>query len=234
MEAIVSAKPLFDKAIRLDPEFAAAHSGLAYALFQEWLYSEPQDRSDQLDRGVDAARRSIAIDDRDANAHYVVGRILGRLGKYEEACAECKIAIDLNPSLPHAYFGLGESLLLLRRFEDSLEMLQIAERLSPRDPHHWPFVHFQAIALIGLKRYEEAVKTERRALLSSNVGFFPYVGLISALGHLGRKEEAGEAIERLQSLQPNYSCGRLRQQFPFDDEFSEHLIDGLRLAGIPE
>ncbi len=234
LEAIVSAKPLFEEAIRLDPEFAAAHSGLAYALFQEWLYSEPQDRSDQLDRGVDAARRSIAIDDRDANARYVVGRILGRLGKYEEACAECKIAIDLNPSLPHAYFGLGESLLLLRRFEDSLEMLQLAERLSPRDPHHWPFVHFQAIALIGLKRYEEAVKTERRALLSSNVGFFPYVGLISALGHLGRKEEAGEAIERLQSLQPNYSCGRLRQQFPFDDEFSEHLIDGLRLAGIPE
>jgi len=234
LEAIVSAKPLFDKAIRLDPEFAAAHSGLAYALFQEWLYSEPKDRSDQLDRAVDAARRSIAIDDRDANAHYVLGRILGRRGKYEEACAECKIAIDLNPSLPHAYFGLGESLLLLRRFEDSLEMLQIAERLSPRDPHHWPFVHFQAIALIGLKRYEEAVKTERRALLSSNVGFFPYVGLISALGHLGRKEEAGEAIERLQSLQPNYSCGRLRQQFPFDDEFSEHLIDGLRLAGIPE
>ncbi len=53
----------------LDPEFAAAHSGLAYALFQEWMYSEPQDRSDQLDCGVDAARRSIAIDDHDANAH---------------------------------------------------------------------------------------------------------------------------------------------------------------------
>ncbi|MCZ6744006.1 MAG: hypothetical protein O7D31_04920, partial [Alphaproteobacteria bacterium] len=91
-----------------------------------------------------------------------------------------------------------------------------------------------AIALIGLKRYVEAVKTERRALLSSNVGFFPYVGLISALGHLGRKEEAGEAIERLQALQPNFSCGRLRQQFPFDDEFPEHLIEGLRKAGLPE
>ncbi|GAF86678.1 unnamed protein product, partial [marine sediment metagenome] len=162
LEAFVAAKPLFEKAVRLDPEFAAAHSGLAYALFQEWMYSDPKVREDQLDRGYDVARRSIAIDDHDANAHFVLGRILGKRGENHKARAECQKAIDLNPSLPHAYFGLGDALLYLRRFGEALEMLKVAARLSPRDPHHWVFVHHQAVALLGLKRYEEVVDMERR------------------------------------------------------------------------
>ena len=234
LEAIVAAKPLFEQAVRLDPEFAAAHSGLAYALFQEWMYSDPKVRGDQLDQGYDAARRSIAIDDHDANAHFVLGRILGKRGEYHEARAECQRAIDLNSSFPHAYFGLGDALLYLRRFGEALEMLEVAARLSPRDPHHWAFVHLQAVALIGLKRYEEAVEVERRALLSPNAGFYPYVTLISALGHLGRKKEAQDAIEQLCHLQPDYSCERHRQQFPIFDEFAEHYVDGLRKAGLPE
>ncbi|MDK1021882.1 MAG: tetratricopeptide repeat protein, partial [Candidatus Hydrogenedentes bacterium] len=234
LEAFVAAEPLFEKAVRLDPEFAAAHSGLAYALFQEWMYNDPKVRGDQLDRGYDAARRSIAIDDHDANAHFVLGRILAKRGEYHKAHAECQMAIDLNPSLPHAYFGLGDALLYLRRFGEALEMLEVAARLSPRDPHNWVFVHHQAIALLGLKRYEEAVDVERRALLSSNAGFYPYVPLISALGHLGRKKEAQEPIEQLRHLQPDYSCVWLRSQFPNFDEFAEHYVDGLRKAGLPE
>ncbi|MBW8056068.1 MAG: adenylate/guanylate cyclase domain-containing protein, partial [Nitrospira sp.] len=234
LEAFVAARPLFEKAVRLDPEFAAAHSGLAYALFQEWMYSHPNVRGDQLDRGYDAARRSVAIDDHDANAHFVLGRILGKRGEYHKARAECQKAIDLNPSLPHAYFGLGDALLYLRQFGEALEMLQVAARLSPRDPHHWAFVHHQAVALLGLKRYEEAVDMERRALLSSNASFHPYATMISALGHLGRKKEAQEPIEQLRHLQPGYSCERHKRQFPIFDEFAEHYVDGMRKAGLPE
>ena len=231
---LFAARPLFEKAVRLDPEFAAAHSGLAYALFQEWMYSHPNVRGDQLDRGYDAARRSVAIDDHDANAHFVLGRILGKRGEYHKARAECQKAIDLNPSLPHAYFGLGDALLYLRQFGEALEMLQVAARLSPRDPHHWVFVHHHAVALLGLKRYEEAVDMERRALLSSNASFHPYATMISALGHLGRKKEAQEPIEQLRHLQPGYSCERHKRQFPIFDEFAEHYVDGMRKAGLPE
>jgi hypothetical protein len=113
-------------------------------------------------------------------------------------------------------------------------MLKVAARLSPRDPHHWTFLNLQAVALLGLKRYEEVVDMERRALLSSNAGFHPYAPLISALGHLGRKKEAQDAIEQLRHLQPGYSCERHRQQFPIFDAFAEHYVDGMRKAGLPE
>ena len=115
-----------------------------------------------------------------------------------------------------------------------MSSIRLRQRLSPRDPHHWTFLNLQAVALLGLKRYEEAVDVERRALLSSNAGFYPYAPLISALGHLGRKKEAQDAIEQLRHLQPGYSCERHRQQFPIFDAFAEHYVDGMRKAGLPE
>jgi len=234
LETALMAKPLFEQAVELDHDFAAAHSGLAYALFQEWMYGNPQNRRDQIGQAHDAARRSVAIDDHDAHAHFVLGRILGRRREYHKSCAECQKAIDLNPSYPHAYFGLGDTLLFLRHFDESLEMLQTAERLSPRDPHRWTFLHHQALGFIGLERYEEAVDVAHRALLSPNASFFPYVPMISALGHLGHDQEARQAIEQLRLVRPNYSCDRQRQQFTDIDAFAEHYIDGLRKAGMRE
>ena len=234
LPAILAAKPFLEQAIRIDPEFSAAHSGLASALLLEWIHIEPQDRHQQLDQAYDAARRGVAIDDHDAEGHVVLGRILGRRREYHNARDECQKAIDLNPSFANAYYGLGDVLCYLRQFEDALEMLELAARLSPRDPHLSDNLHLQALAFIGLIRYEEAVVAARRALLISNVRFFPYVPLISALGHLGRKEEAHETIEQLHRLKPEFSCKSQGRLFVTIDAFAKHYIDGLRKAGLPE
>jgi hypothetical protein len=112
-------------------------------------------------------------------------------------------------------------------------MFETAAHLSPRDPHNWTFIHFQAWPIIGLERYEEAVEVERRALLSPNASYFFYVPLISALGHLGRKEEAKEAIGRLLRLQPGYTCTISGGDVHWDG-IDEKIFDGLRRAGLPE
>ncbi len=75
---------------------------------------------------------------------------------------------------------------------------------------------------------------ERRALLSPNTGFYPYLTLISALGHLGRQAEAKEVIERLHELQPGHSCSTAWRQLSVSGNFAEQIIDGLRKAGLPE
>ena len=113
-------------------------------------------------------------------------------------------------------------------------MFDRAARLSPRDPHTGTFIHHQAWPLILLGRFEEAVDVERRALLSPNASYYPYLPLISALGHLGRHEEAKDAIERLHELRPGYSCATARRQMNVTDAFGELIIDGLRKAGLPD
>jgi adenylate cyclase len=234
LEEIVKAQHLFQRAIELDPNFAVAHSGIAYALLQEWMYDDSGGRRDILDQALDAAQTSAAIDDHDALAHYVLGRVQIRRGEFDIALAEAQKAVELNPSFAHAYLGLGDALMHLYRFEEALANFETAARLSPHDPHYWTFIHHQAWPLLALKRYEEAIKVERRALLNPNAGFYPYLPLISALGHLGREQEARKAIERLQDLQPGYSCSTTRRQLTVTDEFAKQIIDGLLKAGLPE
>ncbi len=234
LEEFLEARRLFERAVELDPNFAAAHSGIAYTLVQEYMHSTSDDRAELLKRALAAAHTSAAIDDHDAFVHFVLARTHAKGGELDIALAEAQKSIDLNPSFAYAYFGLGDVLMHLYRFEEAIEMFDTAARLSPRDPHTWTFIHHQAWPLLSLKRYEEAVDVERRALLSPNAGFYPYLPLISALGHLGRQKEAKVAIEQLHELHPGYSCATARKQLSITSDYGEQIIDGMRKAGLPE
>ncbi len=231
---LLEAKRSFEVAISCDPDFAAAHSGLAYALVQEVMYSEPADTGQLVQLALDSARKGVELDSYDAFAHYVLGRAYILRRELDIACGEFQKAIELNPSFAYAYYGLGVALLDLSRFEEALENFRYAERLSPRDPHAWAFIHYQAWPLFAWERYEEVVDLERQALRNPNAGFWPYLVLIAALGHLGWKDEAAKELERLQFIQPGYACDKARRHL--DDAMSpltDRVIDGLRKAGLP-
>jgi hypothetical protein len=62
-----------------------------------------------------------------------------------------------------------------------------------------------------------------------------YKPLIASLGHLGRHEEAAPYIQKLLSLEPDFTVERFRKAYPFKrPEDRENYCEGLRLAGIPK
>ena len=57
----------------------------------------------------------------------------------------------------------------------------------------------------------------------------------AALGQLGRGEEAGVALSRAFEVQPDHGPGFFQMGWPFKDAADfEHLMDGLRKAGLRE
>jgi hypothetical protein len=55
----------------------------------------------------------------------------------------------------------------------------------------------------------------------------------AAYGQLGRREAAGKAVQERFKLKPNIALiARPALQMRFDGELVEHLIDGLRKAGL--
>ena len=59
------------------------------------------------------------------------------------------------------------------------------------------------------------------------------MALAAAYGQLGQRDEAGEAVQELLKLKPNIArIARPALQMRFDPELVEHLIDGLRKAGL--
>ena len=59
------------------------------------------------------------------------------------------------------------------------------------------------------------------------------VGELDEVGHLGRREEAAPYIQKLLSLEPDFTIEKFKRGYPFKRaEDCENYCKGLHLAGI--
>jgi adenylate cyclase len=142
-------------------------------------------------------------------------------------------AVVLNPNSYFAWHARGwvysKSAGLQ---EEAVRSFERAMRVSPVDPLlHRAFVG-AGMALIELRRFEEAIVAGKKALRQNSS--FPAVNLVlaSAFAHLGRDAEAREAAARVLELDPAFTISarmdRRRQAH------AKLEIEGLRKAGLPE
>jgi adenylate cyclase len=88
------------------------------------------------------------------------------------------------------------------------------------------------MALVELRRFEEAVATVKKAL-RQNPSYSPaYRCLASAFAHLGRDAEAREAAARMLEVDPTFTISSWIARGGQTN--SKLVIEGLRKAGLPE
>ena len=229
------ARQYFAQAIARDPQLGPAHSGLAETYYYEGVYGFADSISDNREKALAPALRAVALDAEDAGAHCTLGRAYYMRREYDAAFRELKTALELNPSLALAHYGLGATLVFSGRAEEGIPHLTAAIRLSPHDPNMGSFLVRLADAAYFLKRYEEAAEWARRALQQPNFQWSRYTVLIAALAQLGRLDEARNCIQQLQVKRPNTSIAFVRETHLFGDTASfAHYLDGLRTAGLPD
>ncbi len=232
---LLRAQQYFAQAIARDPQLGPAHSGLAETYYYEGVYGFADSISDNREKALAPALRAVAVDAEDAGAHCTLGRAHYMRREYDAAMRELKTALELNPSLALAHYGLGATLVFSGRAEEGIGHLMAAIRLSPHDPNMGSFLVRLADAAYFLKRYEEAAEWARRALQQPNFQWSRYAVLIAALGQLGRLDEARNCIQELQVKRPDVSISFVRETHLFGDTASmSHYLDGLRMAGLPD
>ncbi len=80
-----------------------------------------------------------------------------------------------------------------------------------------------------------AVAWARKAIGQPNFQWSRHAALISALGHLGRLDEAREVLDEALRPRPDFSRSFVRDTHLIADEADfDHYIDGLAKAGVPE
>ena len=229
------ARQYFAQAIARDPQLGPAHSGLAETYYYEGVYGFANSISDNREKTLAPALRAVVLDAEDAGAHCTLGRAYYMRRAYDAAFRELKTALELNPSLALAHYGLGATLVFSGRAEEGIPHLTAAIRLSPYDPNMGSFLVRLADAAYFLKRYEEAAEWARRALQQPNFQWSRYTVLIAALAQLGRLDEARNCIQELQVQRPNTSIAFVRETHLFGDTASfAHYLGGLRMAGLPD
>jgi adenylate cyclase len=229
------AQQYFAQAIARDPQLGPAHSGLAETYYYEGVYGFAASISDNREKALAPALRAVVLDAEDAGAHCTLGRAYYMRREYDAAFRELKTALELNPSLALAHYGLGATLVFSGCAEEGIPHLTAAIRLSPHDPNMGSFLVRLADAAYFLNRYEEAAEWARRALHQPNFQWSRYTVLIAALAQLGRLDEARSCIQQLQVKRPNTSIAFVRETHLFGDtENFAHYLDGLRIAGLPD
>ena len=223
---------LLDKAIALEPNYAAALASAALALEHRTTMGWPPLGVDDAAKSLRLARSALANGSDDAMVLARCGIVLMQVGReYDQALLILEHALELNPNDAGVLVLVGIGQLVGGSMDEALAIFERTIRLNPGEKYG----AMQGIAAIQLyrKNYEEAATWARRAL-AENPNFNPnHWLLIAAYAHLGRLDEAKRALAKFQALVPTISIARIGRHCR-DSTRDDVVLDGLRLAGMPE
>jgi serine/threonine protein kinase/tetratricopeptide (TPR) repeat protein len=127
-KSIQSALDYFDQALRTDPKFALAYTGIADASLR--MNSFRRDSS-WTQKALAAAQQAQALNDSLPEVHTMLGMVYRATGRYAEAVAELSRAVSLAPNSDEAYRQLGNTYMKTGNGPAAIEALQKATQLNP-------------------------------------------------------------------------------------------------------
>jgi adenylate cyclase len=221
----------FEEAVRLDPKYALAYSGLAdcYLIYADRGWLGPGEGNA---KGREYALRAVELDPMLAEAHASQGLAFMQDWMWPEAERELERAIELNPSYASAYQWYGVLLWWAGRYAEGKEKTEHASELDPlssvirgnlcrdlltlgkRDeameqarrvaklnPGSWPEHYLLSIILLMDSKFEDAISEAEKACDLLKGD----LGLKSYLGFLygmgGRKDQANKILYDLKEAQ---------------------------------
>jgi TolB-like protein/tetratricopeptide (TPR) repeat protein len=122
---------LFEEAIRLEPDYARAHAGLALAWVVAHHNAPDVSATEALARAEAAARRALEFDPRLAEAYTALGYTYYWMWRWDDALEALERAVVLNPNSSAARQWYGEQLAQLGRSAEAEAQLRQAVALDP-------------------------------------------------------------------------------------------------------
>ena len=102
--------------------------------------------SGDLDRAVELYQQSIELHPT-AEAHTFLGWTYHFQGRIEEAIAECKRAIAVDPDFGNPYNDIGAYLIDLKRLDEAIPWLEQAMVAKRYEPRHFPYYNLGRVYL---------------------------------------------------------------------------------------
>jgi adenylate cyclase len=225
------ARALLERAIELDPSYGAAYARLAETYHDDAADGWTEWPHRALQKAEDLAREAVALDDRNASAHAVLGRVYSVLRKHHLALSEIDRAIEINPNDPANYGERGTVMLYLGQPDEAIRSLETALRFDPNlEPGNFMDL---GIAYYLEGRIDEAIST-----LESGVARDPNFGgsqimLSAAYAEAGRLEEAKRTASEVRRLFPFFDAAMFSSSLPFHGPGNrDRIATALRKAGL--
>lgn len=197
-ESLDSAMDLFNRAVKLDPDYAAAYAGLGQSYWQKYRVTKDRQWVTSAHRNC---QRSLELDPGLAVGHICLGEVEMGMGAYKDAANDFDLATTYEPTSDDAFRGLAQSYQQLGRMDDAEKALQKAIQVRPQY-----YAGYYRLGALYLKqaRYTDAVNQFRRATELSPDTPRPWYSLGGAYIVVGDYPQAIAALEKAITIRPNW------------------------------
>ncbi|MFZ0795964.1 MAG: protein kinase [Candidatus Korobacteraceae bacterium] len=222
------ARDALERAVQVAPNYAYAWAMLSLLNSAEHeMGFNP--KPEPLERALQAARRAVELDSAGHRGYQALAIVLFARKEVQAFRTAAEKAIALNPMDGCNVALLGAYIAYAGEWERGCALVEQAVDLNPHHPGwYWFPLSFNAYRK---RDYHGALDF---ALKVNLPGFHSsHMALAVAYGQLGQRDEAAKAVRELLKLRPNIAIiARPALRMRFDPELAEHIIDGLRKAGL--
>jgi adenylate cyclase len=225
----IAARKLYERAIELDPRYAAPYAALAETYLHDWFMGDPR----ALDRAVEL---SEAGKDRDSSLPLVYEALSSAhlfKRQHAEALEAARRWVEVEPGNAEAYANLAGIMHFSGEPERVAGLIEKAKRLNPFYPFYYTLYIGQAC--FTQHRFKEAAEIIARSVAHNPHSLPSHFYLAATYGQLGEETLARDALAEARRISPDFSIAQARAVAAYRREDDLNLLlDGLRKAGLRE
>lgn len=219
--------------IEINPEFYVSKVLFSWVLQAAARYGFTSDPMAAAVEAESLAREVLSKDEKNGDAHAVLGYILTNQLKHEDGIAHGQLGVEYGPSVATNHAALGLSLSYAGEHTASITRMKKALRLSPYPPS-W-FWAFLGDGYRGIGELERACSIYEHLAARMPGSILSLTRLAAIYNELGKLNEARLAADDLMSNSPTFSVRGFTNAMPFKLESDrESLAASLLKAGLPE
>ena len=186
----------FNQAVKVDPTFALAYTGLADASLL--MYREKKD-SFWSQKALGAAHQAERLNDKLPEVHFSLGNVYSATGEPAQAMAELKRAIELAPNSDEGYRRLGMTYETTGRKDDAIKAYQKAIAINP---YYWVNLNSLGVAYTNFGDYDKALQSFEQVIQLEPDNAAGYDNKGSLYFRQGKFNECIPAFQKALQLQP--------------------------------
>ena len=228
LETFRAARDCAEQAIKVEPDYARLSLVLANVARAEFQYGYDP-RPGSLDRALEAGQRALRLDPGVAGVHAGLALTHFFRGELDEFNFEAERELELASNGTSIMGTLGLYLVYAGEWEKGLAMIEKGKELNPFYP--WWYHNGEFHEFYRKNNYAKAAAVARQLNLTDFAQ--AQSQLVAAYGQLGRISEAQPYIKRIYELDPAFDArSHWKSRFRYQPDYLEHLLDGLRKAGL--
>jgi DNA-binding winged helix-turn-helix (wHTH) protein len=231
-----TARALRQWAINLDPHNAEALANLSFVIVGGVLNNWSDDAIADLRAADLVLHDALLIAPRSMRVRGAQCQILRAMQQFEAAIKACSELAQSSPGYMFPHKEIGYNKLMMGQPDEALAEFLEADRLAPDSQLRWSWLLGIGLVYLMQAQDQKAIEWLSRAALEAPNAAHPVAYLASAYALVGREQEAREALGHYLKLWPQTTLKNFKPSIgtaAFNSKM-ERVLEGLRLAGLPE